>query len=298
MVLLRLEFSGKFERTRGATGMKRLTIVVPYRGRESHLKTFVPTLRAYFARDKLDREIPYRVLIVEQDNELPFNRGALKNIGYLLGRNDGDYTCFHDIDYLPVWADYSWSDSPAVIIWYGAESRPIALGRSNKIVRNNLEFGLGGVVLMPNEMFARVNGFANCYWGWGYEDSDLKRRFEALGIATTLRRGTYLPLDHDNEGFNLDGSKSPIALVNARLFENRWLEKNQAIQEDGFQSVRYEIVSRTNIPEGSVVERPACWEKVTVRLRMTPRQEQLDAIENSPVLPDQQPFFWKTVVSS
>ena len=41
---------------REGVAMKRLTIVVPYRARESHLEKFVPALRAYFARDKLDRE--------------------------------------------------------------------------------------------------------------------------------------------------------------------------------------------------------------------------------------------------
>ena len=104
--------------------MKRLAIVVPYRAREAHLKIFVPALRTYFTRDKLDREIPYRVVIVEQADDLPFNRGALKNIGFKLSFADADYVCFHDVDYVPVWADYRWSDVPVRIIWYGVEQRP------------------------------------------------------------------------------------------------------------------------------------------------------------------------------
>jgi|SRR5579862_477383 len=78
--------------------MKRLSVVVPYRAREAHLRFFVTELRNYFNRDKLDREIPYQVLIVEQNSELPFNRGALCNIGFALSRDDSDYTCFHDVD--------------------------------------------------------------------------------------------------------------------------------------------------------------------------------------------------------
>jgi N-terminal domain of galactosyltransferase/N-terminal region of glycosyl transferase group 7 len=261
--------------------MKRLTIVVPYRARELHLKIFVPALRTYFARDKRDCEIPYRVLIIEQDNEFPFNRGALNNIGFMLGREASDYTCFHDIDYLPIWADYSWSDVPASILWYGAETRPIAPGRSNRMVRHNFDILFGGVVLVPNSIFAQVNGFANSYWGWGCEDADLKNRFVLAGIALNRRKGTFQPLDHDNEGFQLDGSPSAIGRVNRRIFENRWGTGINAFPEDGLQSIAYEILDRSDIPEGPVVERPASWEKVTVRLRMQPGQEQLEATAKS-----------------
>jgi hypothetical protein len=259
--------------------MKRLTIVAPYRARESHLEKWVPALRAYFARDKLDREIPYRVLVIEQDTGLPFNRGALKNIGFLLGRNDGDYTCFHDIDYFPIWADYSWSDLPAAIVWYGAEWRPIAPGRSNAKVLHNLDEFFGAAVLISNAMFAQVNGYANSYWGWGSEDNDLKHRLKSAGIALSRRKGTFQPMDHDNEGFQLDASPSAINIVNRQIFQNRWAPgANTCMQEDGLNNVAYEILNRSNIPEGPEVERPACWEKVTVRLRMLPRREQLEAI--------------------
>jgi hypothetical protein len=58
--------------------------VVPFRARP-YLNAFVPALPAYFTRDKLDREIPHRVPIVEQPSELPFNWVALCT---LLGETD------------------------------------------------------------------------------------------------------------------------------------------------------------------------------------------------------------------
>ena len=119
--------------------MKRLAIIVPYRERRQHLDQFVPHMRAYFARDKLDKDIDYRVLIVEQEAGLPFNRGALKNAGFLLAEVRSDYCCFHDIDYLPIWADYSPVDRPTPIVWYGAEERPIAPGRTNLVAKHNLD---------------------------------------------------------------------------------------------------------------------------------------------------------------
>ena len=95
---------------------KRLAIVVPYRNRAEHLKSFVPHMSAYFQQDKLDRAIPISIHIIEQNGNAPFNRGKLLNAGFMLARDAADYFSFHDIDYLPIWADYSWSATPARLI--------------------------------------------------------------------------------------------------------------------------------------------------------------------------------------
>jgi len=103
----------------------RLSIVVPYRDRPAHLQQFILHMLTYFERDKVDKSINYRVTVVEQGNNWLFNAGFLKNAGVILTRADFDYFCFHDVDYLPVWADYSFPDGPTCILWYGAERRPI-----------------------------------------------------------------------------------------------------------------------------------------------------------------------------
>src|SRR3954453_19725174 len=92
--------------------MKRLAIIVPYRDRRQHLGQFVPPMGAYFARDKLDKDIDYRVLIVEQEAGLPFNRGALKNAGFLLAEAQSDYCCFFHIYYFPLFAYFFSPASP------------------------------------------------------------------------------------------------------------------------------------------------------------------------------------------
>lgn len=249
--------------------MKRLNVVVPYRAREQHLAIFVQMVRAYFARDKLDREIPYRVLIVEQENGLPFNRGALKNIGFVLGREASDYTCFHDVDYIPVWADYSWSDAPVGIVWHGAENRPIRVNRPDRGVRHDLANFYGGAALTPNDLFAQVNGYTNAHWGWGPDDLDLKHRFAAAGIAMGRRKGTFQPLNHDSEAFEVDGSPSKAARVNLKQMKDRW-EGGVASPQDGLADLAFEVLNRRKVPEGPIVERPADWEMVTVRLAMSP----------------------------
>jgi hypothetical protein len=246
---------------------KRLHIVVPYRAREAHLRAFLQHFSAYFARDKADRHIDYRVSVVEQEPGLPFNRGALNNIGFLLGEKETDYTCFHDVDYLPVWTDYSWSELPTALVWYGAEARPLAPGRSNLVVQHNLDQFVGGAFLVPNKLFRRINGYADGYWGWGYEDLDLTRRFAAANIRWSRRKGTFSPLDHDSNGFNPDGSAKPAASANHALFDRRWAAGAEKM-EDGLSTISYQILSREPLTPSPTPERPAKYERVLVSLKM------------------------------
>jgi hypothetical protein len=263
----------------GSAAVKPLNVVVPYRDRQAHLNAFVPLLRAYFARDKIDQNIPYQVFIVEQESGLPFNRGALCNIGFMLGRDHSDYTCFHDVDYLPVWADYSWSDTPAAIVWYGAETRLWSLKHPGRRLGHKLEDFFGGVVLTPNALFEQVNGYANTYWGWGWEDRDLKYRYQLVGIAFTRRKGSFQALDHDHGGYALNDAMpwltpipKPTTLANERHFNERWAADGTALKQvdDGLTTLAFEILDRHPVPEGPVVERPAMWEIVKVRLQKKP----------------------------
>lgn len=257
--------------------MKRLSIVVPYRAREAHLRQFIPHVQSYFSRDKIDRDIPYRVLIVEQEQGLPFNRGAIKNVGFVLGSQQSDYTCFHDVDYLPIWADYTWVDTPTPIVWYGAESRPLFPGRSERATLHDLNLFFGGAILIPNASFSAVNGYANSYFGWGFEDEDLRLRFTRANIALGRRKGSFLPLDHDNEGFRLNGAQSPIAAVNEDICKQKWSGEPTG-PEDGLSNLAFEVLNRQDIPNSPQSERAAPWEKVVVRLKMAPTAEQLQAL--------------------
>jgi len=193
-----------------------------------------------------------------------------------LAEPDCDYVCFHDVDYLPIWSDYSMVDRPTPLVWHGAEYRPIAIGRSDHAVRHDLNSYYSGALLVSTTQFRQVDGYSNTYWGWGYEDVDLKRRFDNAGIAFGRRRGTFQPLDHDNVGFKLDGTPSPISRVNERLFEARWAP-GAASTPDGLSTLDTQIMGRQSLPDPNP-ERHADWTKVTVRLKLQPSPEQAEAV--------------------
>jgi hypothetical protein len=248
--------------------VSRLNIVVPYRDRAAHLSRFIPHVSAYFARDKVDRHLEYRVIIVEQEPGMLFNKGTLMNAGFLHGADWSDYTCFHDVDYLPIWADYSPTDGLTGLVWYGAEERPIAPGRSTEMVAHNLDTFFGGALLAPNDQFRAVDGYSNGYWVWGYDDVEAPNRWKAAGLPTRRRKGTYQPLDHDHLGFLPNGKTTAIAEVNQRRCEARWAPG--AIREpDGLSTTQFKILNRRKVPLPAN-ERNALWEIMTVKILATP----------------------------
>ncbi len=137
--------------------MHRLGIIVPFRNRWEHLDRFTANIVPYLERYNIDS----RVIVVEQDNAQAFNRGMLCNIGFQEAiKQKCDYVVFHDVDMIPVEVDYSYSKHPLHLV-------------SDKLPFNTY---FGGITLFPVEDFKKINGFSNLYWGWGFEDDDLRYR--------------------------------------------------------------------------------------------------------------------------
>jgi len=61
---------------------------------------------------------------------------------------------------IPVDVDYSYSNVP---IHLATDNIPF-------------ESYFGGMTLFPSNIFEKINGFSNLYWGWGFEDDDLRYR--------------------------------------------------------------------------------------------------------------------------
>ena len=209
-----------------AIPQKKLAVIVPYRNRELHLKKFLPHLISYFRRDVIGKALDVKILLVEQDDDLPFNRGGLLNTGFLAIADRVDYVCFHDVDYLPLWADYSYAEAPTRIIWWGMHWRPIRV-KGSSLRTEAPRTGLGAVTLFTTHAFRAVNGFSNKFFGWGFEDKDLAARSSLHSLSIEQRDGTFIPLDHDNVGFNDDGSKSTAWLENERRFDGNQRDYSQ-----------------------------------------------------------------------
>jgi hypothetical protein len=174
----------------------KLGIIVPYRKRPGHLRKFQQSIESYLKNQD------YELIVVEQSDDLPFNRGKLLNIGFQQAiRKQCDYVVFHDVDMIPVDVDYSYSDVPI----------HLANGFTNSD-REIFDTYFGGVTMFPVELFKKVNGYSNEYWGWGFEDDDLLMRLTEQNILTDFK--TYEVPKLNTSGLYLHGDESYIQCPN------------------------------------------------------------------------------------
>jgi hypothetical protein len=140
---------------------KKLGIIVPHRNRLLHLKEFLNRIRRHLSR----AEIEYEIFVVNQDDAHQFNRGMLLNIGFTFAEKARcDYVVFHDVDMVPLYVDYSYCDHPLHL------ATEFHNDNGGRVLFDEY---FGGVTMFPVEMFRKINGYSNKYWGWGYEDTDL-----------------------------------------------------------------------------------------------------------------------------
>ena len=236
----------------------RLGIIIPYRNREEHLTKMLPHTVSFFRRNT---NIEPLFVLAEQADNLPFNRGALVNHAYAACAGMIDYVCFHDVDYMPMWADYSEPNLPSRIVWYGMDKRPVGHG-TDRIVSAQ-RYGLAAVAVMRKWHFEACNGYSNTYWGWGYEDTDLAKRLESVGLPIGYRDGTFIALDHDSNGYDANG-ETEASKANAERFKNR-IYPDMA---DGVNNLNATVVSiQQHIAKGMAdgEETPLLWCKYDLK---------------------------------
>ena len=214
--------------------MKKLSIIVPYRDRKSHLDEFIPHMERFLNED----EIEFGIFIIEQSDDKPFNRAKLLNIGFKESE-DFDYFAFHDVDMLPIDSDYDFPEGPTHLA-----SEVEQFGWSLPY-----DGYFGGVTLFDKESFLKINGYANDYWGWGAEDDDLLIRCSINGIETYRKQCRYRSLSHERP---IDRSLYNKNLGKLGIFNN----SNDSLKisnSEGLNSLIYEKIGEESITNKSKI---------------------------------------------
>ena len=114
----------------------------------------------------------YAIYYIHQCDQRVFNRGAMKNIGFLMVKNKypehyrNITLVFNDVDCVPTKKNqFPYITVPGTIKhFYG------------------FKFTLGGIVSINAGDFEKLNGFPN-FWAWGYEDNMLQHRAVAANLV-------------------------------------------------------------------------------------------------------------------
>jgi hypothetical protein len=188
----------------------KLIFIVPYRDRERekhHFSIYMKYIMEDYNKD--DYEIYYS----HQTDSRMFNRGATKNIGFMVMKEKypNDYKnitfVFNDIDTLPAMKNlFDYITYPGTVKhFYG------------------FTFALGGIVSITGGDFEKCNGFPN-NWGWGLEDNALNDR--VLQQSLTINRDQFLPVHSKNiihlydNPTRLVNTREPLAYVSGKLIDN------------------------------------------------------------------------------
>ena len=183
-----------------------IIFIIPYRDRENDKAAF---------RERFRSNTNYELFFVHQRDARPFNRGAMKNIGFLAIKERypdryRDITfVFHDVDVLPkAGVDLPYDTSPGVVAHY-----------------YGFRFALGGMFAIKGADFERTNGFPS-FWGWGLEDNVMQHRCERTKLE--IDRSRFYPVGdpaiaHVAEGVTRDVSRRDVASYFANKAERNGL---------------------------------------------------------------------------
>ena len=177
----------------------KMVFIIPYRDREEHYIFFTRYMK--FILEDYEKDKDYQFCFVHQNDDRKFNRGALKNIGFIYYREKypkhykNIQFIFHDIDTIPYTKEL-WNYETkigSVKHFYG------------------YKFALGGIITIYGEDFEKTNGYP-CFWSWGFEDNILQQRVKNKNIK--IDRSEFLPIQSMKVLHFFDGVKRNISIEN------------------------------------------------------------------------------------
>ena len=210
---------------------RRLTIVIPFRDRQAHLQQLLPPLLGTLQQ----QGVSAKILVVEQDGRDLFNRGKLINVGMQYAAAQTDYYCLHDVDAVPVVANYRCPSQPLRLV----HKLLTAQGESQRT-----DYYFSGAVSVTREQAFAANGFSNEYRGWGKEDDDFFFRLLLAGCLCYFdAQGVFedLPNPRDQQVQRKSVDTPPHVRIN-RQRRSRLLRGLADPQQDGLSNLSYRLL--------------------------------------------------------
>ena len=215
-----------------ATVPKKI-FIIPYRNRENQKKEFMRHMKDVILID--EPKGSYEIYFAHQYDSRHFNRGAMKNIGFIVMKRKYPLYyksitfIFHDVDTFPsVKGLINYETTPGIVKHY-----------------YGYEFALGGIFAIKGADFERSLGFPN-FWGWGLEDNVIQERCQKIGL--TIDRSQFYHMRDQRISRAFDGFERIISKRDAVVYKRetpdnltslqniKWFVKDEYINITHFNS--------------------------------------------------------------
>jgi hypothetical protein len=219
--------------------------IVPYRDRQADKERFLENMKNILGPCEADpceadpceadpcEAEPYEIYFSHQCDVRPFNRGAMKNIGFLAMKEKYPDTyktitfIFHDVD--------TWPSAKGLIDYNTVDG----------VVKHfyGFKFALGGMFAIKGADFEKSKGFPN-FWGWGIEDNLINDRCLAAGLI--IDRSQFYDINDKRISQSFDGYKRIISKRDSLTYKEKgcddlsalknmnWTYKNEYINVHAF----------------------------------------------------------------
>ena len=206
-----------------------IVFIVPYRNRQVHKDIFDAKMNDVILSDKPQEY--FKICYVNQADNNNFNRGAMKNIGFLIVKKmyPNSYQnitlVFNDVDTTPNNSETipNYETTPGVVKHFFG-----------------YKHALGGIISIKAGDFESINGFPN-YWSWGFEDNMLNKRVLRAGYE--IDRSVFYNVGDINNIQQLPTTN--MRVVNSGEFDRYSRNIDEGIQS--IHGINYSYDETTNL---------------------------------------------------
>jgi glycosyltransferase involved in cell wall biosynthesis len=201
-----------------------VSFIIPYRSnRENHIKNLEANISKYYS--------DYEIIIAEQDDNEPFKRGQLLNLGFK--KSSSDIVVFMDVDIRFVdFLDYEkiMNENGRPFLPWDHRQQIVENGVNDFLILEDECYyctqGFGGMTVFTRRQFEKSCGFSNLYIGWGGEDTIINLRSGSINRIP----GKLYHIKHPSYMKEFDPTKDKYTVHNRKMISvhKKYVPKNDS----------------------------------------------------------------------